>query len=376
MSKLWTWTTKSASRRIGLTLLGVLAVLGTGGYAVYAAGGKADFSIAASPASQTVSQGQATTYTVTVTRMNGFTGSVSLAASNLPSGATASWKLSDGTSSNVVPSSLNSASLKVQTGSNTPNATFQPLITATSGNLTHATTVTLVVQPTTQPNFALAASPAGQTVLQGDHTSYSLNVNRMGGFNGSVSLSVAGLPKGVIASWNPSNAVSGTSAGATLQIDTASNTQTGSYDLTVTGTGTVNGGTVTRAAAVTLLVQKTQSFQTSGNLDARLAPGRKAPLNVSLTNPYNFDLKITSLAVAIEEGTSKPACSGTANFKVTQVRAARYPITLPAGQTKTLADLGVADGDKPQVEMLNQPWNQDACKNATITLGYSGSAGK
>src|SRR5438132_7542922 len=99
MSKLWKRTTRSARRKIGPTLLAVLAVLGVSAYAVYAAGGKPDFSIAASPASQTVSQGQATTYTVMVTRLNGFTGSVSLAASNLPSGATASWKLSDGTSS-------------------------------------------------------------------------------------------------------------------------------------------------------------------------------------------------------------------------------------------------------------------------------------
>ena len=56
--------------------------------------------------------------------------------------------------------------------------------------------------------------------------------------------------------------------------------------------------------------------------------------------------------------------------------AARYPITLPAGQTRTLSQLGVADADRPQVEMLDRPWNQDACKNAAITLDYSGSAGK
>src|SRR5919108_122270 len=109
MSRVWNGTTKSASGRAGLTLLGVLTVLALSAYAVYAAGGKADFSIAASPSSQTVSQGQAATYTVTLSRLNGFTGSVSLSASNLPSGATASWSLSDGTTSNVVPSSLNSA---------------------------------------------------------------------------------------------------------------------------------------------------------------------------------------------------------------------------------------------------------------------------
>jgi hypothetical protein len=49
---------------------------------------------------------------------------------------------------------------------------------------------------------------------------------------------------------------------------------------------------------------------------------------------------------------------------------------VPAGQIRTLTQLGVANPDKPQVEMLDQPWNQDACKNATITLDYSGTATK
>src|SRR6476659_958807 len=222
MRTLRSGTTKRAGRKVGLAVLSVLVGSGIGAYAVLAAGGKPDFSIAASPASQTVSQGQATSYTVTVTRLNGFAGAVSLTASNLPSGATASWKLSDGTNSNVVPASQNGATLTIQNSSHTPNATSQPLITATSGNLTHTTTITLAVQPATQPNFTLAASPASQSAAQGDQALYSLNVNRSGGFTGPVSLSVAGVPKGATASWNPSGTTSGPSS--TLQIQTASNT--------------------------------------------------------------------------------------------------------------------------------------------------------
>lgn len=366
----------SARQKFGLTLVGVLVVFGFCAYAVFAAGGKPDFSIAVSPASQTITQGQATNYTVTVTRANGFTGSVSLSASSLPSGATASWKLSNGTTSNVVPASLNSATLTIQTAASTPNGNIQPLITATSGNLTHTANVTLVVQPTAQPNFSVTTNPASQTVLQGDLASYSVTVTRTGGFSGSVSLSVAGLPKGATASWSPSSTLSGVSTAATLQIDTASNTQTDTYTLSVTGTGTIGSGSVSRSAAPTLIVQKTQTFQVTGNLGGQLAPGIKAPLNLLLTNPYNFAIQITNLSVAVEEGTSKAGCSGTQNFKVTPIPAARYPITLAAGQAKTLSQLGVADADKPQVEMLNRPTNQETCKNATVTLAYSGSAGK
>jgi hypothetical protein len=369
-------TAMSARRKLSLTLVGVLAALAASGVAVFAAGGKADFAIAASPSSQTVTQGQSTSYSVTVDRVNGFAGSVTLSVGSLPSGATASWKLSNGTSSNVVPPSLNSATLTIQTASTTPTATSQPVVTATSDKLSHTTTLTLAVQAAAQPNFTLAASPSSQTVVQGDQTSFSVNVNRTGGFSGAVSLSVSGLPKGATASWASSSTVSGPSSGATLVIDAAENTKEDTSALTVTGSGTINGSSVSRSAAVTLIVQKKQNFQIAGNLGTQLVPGRKVPLDLTLTNPYNFALQVTSTSVAIEEGTSRAGCSGTNNFKVTQIPASRFPITLPAGQPKTLGQLGVADAAKPQVEMLDRPWSQDACKNAALTLDYSGSASK
>jgi hypothetical protein len=215
-----------------------------------------------------------------------------------------------------------------------------------------------------------------QTVLQGDETSYSVSVNRSGGFSGPVALSVSGLPKKVTASWIPGSTVPAGSSGATLHIDAARDVKTDNYTLTIAGNATVSGNTVSRSAAVTLVVEETKNFQVAGDLGAPLAPGVKAPLNLSLTNPQNFDLRITNLAVAVEEGTSRAGCSGTQNFKVTPIPSARYPITVPARETRTLAQLGLPASDRPQVEMLNQPWNQDACKGVTITLDYGGSARK
>ena len=359
-----------------MTLLGVLALTGLAAYTVLAAGGKQDFTIAASPSSQTVTKGQATAYTVTVTRVNGFTGPVTLSVTGLPAAASATWRLPDGSSSNVVPPSLNSATLNVQTGAGTPNGDAQPVIKATSGNLTSTTTLTLAVQPPAQPNFTLSASPATRAVVQSDDATYGLDVSRTGGFAGAVSLAVTGLPKNATATWSPSATVSGSSGSATLVVQTAGNTSADTYTLTITGTGTVSGSTVSRSAAVTLIVQKNQTFGISGNLAGTLTPGRKIPLDLSLTNSQGFDIKVASVAVTVEESTNRPGCSGTQNFKVTQIPARRYPISLAAGQTRTLTQLGVADADRPQVEMVNRPWSQDACKNATITLSYGGSAAK
>jgi hypothetical protein len=356
-------------------MAGALAALGFGAYAVFAASGSPDFSITRTPATQTVNRGQTATYIVAVKRTNGFNGSVTLKASKLPGGASASWQRSDGGKSNVVPPGADRARLAIKTGSNTPTGTSHPLITATSGSLSHTATVTLAVQASSQPNFNLTPSPWNRSVLQGDQTSYDVTVTRSAGFNGPVKLSVSGLPGGASASWSPTATVGPSASGTSLQIGTARSVPVGSYDLTITGTGTIAGKATSRSTAATLVVRKTQDFRIAGNLTTPLAPGSREPLDLALTNPYGFNLRITNLGVSIA-GTNKAGCSAAQNFAVTQIPAARYPITLPARQTRTLGQLGIPDSDKPQVEMLNQPWNQDACKNATMTFQYSGSAGK
>src|SRR6185295_630993 len=97
-----------------------------------------DFSVGASPASQSVTQGSSTPYAVTITPTNGFTGAVSLSVSGLPSGATASFNPTLVTTSG-------SSTLNVTTASSTPTGVFTLSVTGTSGNLSHSTTVSLAV---------------------------------------------------------------------------------------------------------------------------------------------------------------------------------------------------------------------------------------
>jgi endo-1,4-beta-D-glucanase Y/regulation of enolase protein 1 (concanavalin A-like superfamily) len=105
----------------------------------YTAGAPApDFSISASPSSQTVTAGNGTTYTATVGALNGFSGSVNLSVSGLPGGATGSFNPSSITTSG-------SSTLSVSTSSSTPAGTYTLTITGTSGSLVHSATVTLVV---------------------------------------------------------------------------------------------------------------------------------------------------------------------------------------------------------------------------------------
>jgi uncharacterized membrane protein len=354
-----------------VTLIGVLIASAV---VAYAAGGKADFSLGTSPSSQTVTAGQAATYSVSITRSNGFAGAVTLSVAGLPSGTTAAWKLADGTVTNVVPASQNTASLVLQTAATTPAATTTPVITAVSGNLSHTASVTLVVQGAAQPSFTLAATPATQTVVQTDSTSYALSITRSGGFSGALALSISGLPNGASATFSP-NPVTGSTT--TVTIDTAGNASAGAYTLTINGSATIAGSTVVRSATVGLTIQKNQGFGISGGLDSAhmVYPGSQQPINLTLSNPGNQDLRITAISVSVEQSTSKSGCSGSANFQVLQIPAGAYPLVLPANTTRTLSQLGLTAASQPILKMLDLG-NQDACKGASLTLDYSGTATK
>jgi hypothetical protein len=98
---------------------------------------QSDFTLSASPASQTVKQGGSTTYTVAINPSNGFTGQVTLSVTGLPSGASASFSPNPAGSSST---------LTVTTGTGTPARNYTLTVSGTSGSLTHSTVVSMLVK--------------------------------------------------------------------------------------------------------------------------------------------------------------------------------------------------------------------------------------
>jgi kumamolisin len=94
------------------------------------------FSLSASPSTVTIAQGANGTSTITVTDQGGFSGAVTLAASGLPSGVTASFSPNPASTTSVLTLS---ASATAATG------TVTVTIEGTSGSLTATTTVSLTV---------------------------------------------------------------------------------------------------------------------------------------------------------------------------------------------------------------------------------------
>lgn len=93
-----------------------------------------DFSLSVDPTLVTIGRGGTATYTVRIAPIDGFTGSVTLRASGIPTGSTVTF----GTNPTV-----NSSTLTVRTSRGGPKGTFTLTVTGTSGTLIRTATARL-----------------------------------------------------------------------------------------------------------------------------------------------------------------------------------------------------------------------------------------
>lgn len=106
----------------------------------------------------------------------------------------------------------------------------------------------IVFNPTN--DFSLAASPATLNVTQASSVNTTIATSTTGSFNSSISLAASGLPAGTTASFNPSSIAAPGSGPSTLTVTVGSTTPTGTYNISITGTG----GGKSHIASITLTV--------------------------------------------------------------------------------------------------------------------------
>ena len=113
---------------------------------------------------------------------------------------------------------------------------------------------TLTVTPS--PDFTLAAAPASQTVTAGNSANYTVTVAPANSYEGTVNLSVGGVPSGARASFS-STSIGGGSGTSTLTIATTSSTSPTTVPATITITG--SDGTLTHTAEMSLTINPKQT---------------------------------------------------------------------------------------------------------------------
>lgn len=292
---------------------------------------------------------------VVVSQPGSFLGPIALAVTGAPSGVTLTYP-------NTVLGGA-PAVITAFANANTRVGTYYLQITATAGSVSQSITVALVVSLPT--GFTMATTPSSATVIDGESTTYTLDINR-GLLAGPISLKVDGVPQFATASVTPGLSLLGSTA--KIKVSTATNVVPGIYLLTVKGTALLASATAT--AYLIVQPQTYPNFPIAGTPDRSLAPGAPAgAINLALTNPFSAAMTVSGIGVTVT-GTNKPGCTA-ANYSVSSY-AGPATVTVPPNSTRTLQQLGVARAQWPQVQMLNLTTNQDACKGAAVALQYSG----
>lgn len=169
-------------------------------FAFSAEASAAGVSLSAIPNAQTVTVGQTATYTIKINRDN-YADKVTLSATGLPSGVTATF------TPNVTTAT--SSTLNLKTSTSTPIGTFNINVKGTANGVTIAP---IIVKLTTQPVAAISmtVSPEAQSIIAGQTTFYDIRINRTG-FSGPVDLSLENVPYGVSVVFEPQSTSGNTS---------------------------------------------------------------------------------------------------------------------------------------------------------------------
>jgi subtilase family serine protease len=255
-----------------------------------------DFAMSISPATQTVTAHKGVSYTTTITMKSGFTGTVNLSVTGLPTGATAKFN----------PPSLSASgtsTLAISTTGATPAGTYALAVAATSGTLTQTVNVPLIVNATSE-NFTVTASPTsvtiGQTAANSSNVSI-LTIASQNNFSSPVTLTAAGLPPGVTAFFSPNPATPAPDGSITSILTLSEITWPapyGTFPLMVTGT---SGYEVT-TADVSLTVDPLPFDLEAGDAQVILNPGTPGSFTAYISGPANFNSPVTLSVTGLPTG--------------------------------------------------------------------------
>jgi len=203
------------------------------------------FSITASPAAVSVVQGSSGGSTITTTVSGGFDSAIALTASGQPTGVTLTLS-----SASIAAPGSGSSTLTMAVASTTAAGTYTITVSATGGGITHTATVALTVTAPTAGAFTISVSPTSGSLRQGQSGTATITTAVSGGFDSAVALSATGEPTGVTITFTPASIAAPGSGTSSMLLTVSRTAKTGTYPITITGTG----GGITHTTTLTFEV--------------------------------------------------------------------------------------------------------------------------
>jgi hypothetical protein len=197
-----------------------------------------DFTLSASPSTLNIAPGSSGGVQVAVAAQNGFTGTVTVTPSGLPTGVT---------SAAVDIAAGGSGTLNFAVASLAAAGTFPISLQGKSSAISHTASFSLVVPASPpSPDFSLTVSPSTLTVVRGSSGNIQISITPKNGFTGSVAISTTNLPGGITVA--PVSVPAGNAG--TVTLDVAPATGPGPFTISLSGTS----GTLSHSASVALKV--------------------------------------------------------------------------------------------------------------------------
>jgi hypothetical protein len=209
------------------------------------------YTVAASPASDSTIQGTTKNFNVVITGSNGYSDTVNTTFTSSNPGITVSP-----TSVSLVVSSgspVAQTPVTVTVGAAVPVGVYTITLNATGATSGVARTATYTITVSAAPDFAVASSPTSVSVQAGMSATYALSFSTSGGYTGSVTLSLTGLPASIPNAnytTNPVNLPAQNSSTLAIPVPYDPATVGGPYNLTLSA----SDGTKTKTVALTLTV--------------------------------------------------------------------------------------------------------------------------
>ncbi len=223
-----------------------------------------DYFISAMPSAQSVQAGNSVNYTASLTPIAGFTGPVTFSTTGLPVGATTTFTPPAVTTSG-------STTLKVNTALTTTPGTYSFNIVGTAGG-TQRTVPAVLTVTSPPPDFVFTGNVSFIRAVNVSLTDKeSLAIVPVGGFNGTVSFSVSGLPAGAKAYFSPQTI--STSGSTLMSVDPGTTNVDGTFPLTITA----SSGSLSHSVTTSLIIPNS-TFGTDGRV-------------IDTLNPVNLDNK-------------------------------------------------------------------------------------
>src|SRR3989441_1506172 len=244
-----------------------------------------DFTITASTPAPVIA-GQSTTSTITLTSVNGFTGTIAL-SDTVPSGLNCNT---------ISPISLLGSGTATVSCSSSTASTYTLTVTGTSGGIIRSTTATFTIL-----DFIVSANPSNLALSTGISGTSTITITALNGFPGTVTLTTA-----------PSAGLSvalstGTIRGSGTSTLTASSGAAGTYSVLVKGTS----GSLTKTTSVTVSVGSQASPVVSAPSADAVTQLNTLTFTVTGTDSSTLSPTLTLSASQLPSGASFGTVQGT-----------------------------------------------------------------